>query len=257
MKARVVLLLFLYCGLCSLADQTPEARFATAEAAFQNQDYASALRIYRELLDQGFRSAALFYNLGTTAFKSGNIGMAEAYLLIASYYAPGNQDIRNNLQVVRARTRDRFELKNTFPLQQLYQRLMRRWTMRTWSLIVLGLLTLFSLSLSVSLFLRLAWLRITAWCILCLTLVLLPFWYGAYSHYLHPDQAVVIRDNTQLKNGPGDQMVTLTELHPGTQITVSQAQDGFVRVMLPNGLVGWVYAENIFTIKPHMLGVGP
>ena len=24
----------------------------------------------------------------------------------------------------------------------------------------------------------------------------------------------------------------------------------------PNGLVGWVYAENIFTIKPHMLGVG-
>ena len=85
------------CGPALAALVAVEERFAEAARVYDEGAYSEAVEIYEQLVRDGFRSAALFYNLGNAYYRQGAIGPAVLHLRQASYLSPRDRDIRHNL----------------------------------------------------------------------------------------------------------------------------------------------------------------
>ena len=57
-------------------EQTAEQLWNKANTAYINGDYHAAIATYGELLDRGYSSAKLYFNLGNACFKEGETGRA-------------------------------------------------------------------------------------------------------------------------------------------------------------------------------------
>lgn len=79
---------------------TPEERFAEAATAYDEGDFAEAIRLYQQLLRDGFVAAELYYNLGNSWYRQGDIGQAVLKYKQALYLRPRNADARHNLAFV-------------------------------------------------------------------------------------------------------------------------------------------------------------
>lgn len=96
---------------------TPDQLWDRANTAYINGDYHAAIATYGELLDRGYSSAKLYFNLGNACFKEGETGRAILCYHRALRLAPGNDDIRYNLSVAESRTKDRIEAIPEFSLR--------------------------------------------------------------------------------------------------------------------------------------------
>ena len=76
-----------------------------ADSAYVRGDYAQAIALYEELLEEG-ESSEVYYNLGNSYFKADNIGKSILNYERALLLNPGNSDIRANLDIARSKTQD-------------------------------------------------------------------------------------------------------------------------------------------------------
>ena len=78
------------------------------DSAYIKEDYAAAIQIYEALLKNG-EASEVYYNLGNSYYKIGEIAKAVLNYERALLLQPGNSDIRANLEVARAKTIDKVE----------------------------------------------------------------------------------------------------------------------------------------------------
>ena len=93
-----------------ITDNVPGAISKSAgDSAYIKEDYATAAQIYEGLLSDG-ESADVYYNLGNSYYKLGEIAKSILNYERALLLQPGNGDIRANLEVARAKAIDKVEL---------------------------------------------------------------------------------------------------------------------------------------------------
>lgn len=102
MKKILFILLFFSLSLTSISYAGP---LEEAETAYQKQDkkeFEKALKLYREVLTTDGASSELYYNIGNTYYRLGNIGKAVLYYERALRLDPSNKDARANLDFVNS-----------------------------------------------------------------------------------------------------------------------------------------------------------
>lgn len=77
--------------------KNPQSLFFQANGAYQKGDYQKAAEIYQELIQAGYESGSLYYNMGNTYFKLGQRGPAILYYEKAKQLIPGDADLKSNL----------------------------------------------------------------------------------------------------------------------------------------------------------------
>ena len=77
-----------------------------AEQALKNGDKNTAFSAFEEVLNEGFQSAALHYNLGTLAFQKEQLGRAVFHLEKAAWLSPFDENTQTNLEIVRSACAD-------------------------------------------------------------------------------------------------------------------------------------------------------
>ena len=82
-----------------------------AGASYDNGDYAGAAEIYRKLIEREAESPELYYNLGNSDFKSGNLGASIWAYRRALKLDHGMEQARVNLDYVRQFNIDKIEIK--------------------------------------------------------------------------------------------------------------------------------------------------
>jgi len=251
MKQKIFLTLLLMISWFMSAGSQYQEDFTRAEDAYKQQDYHESARVYQGLLDKGYRSFELFYNLGCAYFKMGEPGMSRAFFIIADMYKPRNHDNRHNLEIVEASLKDRFEGGGGFFLSDLYAGLVRSFTYRTWNILFYSLICMFLAFFSayfLFLNLRLRAVGIAAVILLITLILVFPFYRSSSRFYHEPGLGVIINESTPVRNGPDSSMVSLTSLNDGTLVRISEKRGDFYRVILPNGIVGWIEGDRMFLI---------
>jgi hypothetical protein len=85
-----------------MAGETPVAKlqqmFLEASQAYDANKPTDAAALYGKLVDQGYESKELYFNLGNACFKSGKIGQAVLNYRRAWQLAPRDPDIQANLR---------------------------------------------------------------------------------------------------------------------------------------------------------------
>ena len=78
------------------------------------EEYERALLHYERIVrDDGVRNGRLYYNIGNTYFRLGDIGRAILNYKRAARYMPGDENVKANLEYARSRRIDRVELEES------------------------------------------------------------------------------------------------------------------------------------------------
>ncbi len=229
-----------------------DALWDQANTAYLRSDYRCAIRDYEAILNRGFRSAKLYYNLGNACFKDDRLGEAILNYRRARLLAPGDEDIRYNLSVAESRTKDRIETIPEFFLEG-WMRTLRNllsgtaWTMLSLVLLALAFLCALFYLLAGRLSLRKGGFYGMAAC-LALFVVATLFAAADRSETLDRRDAVVMSSAVSVKSSPDRAATDLFVLHEGTVLRTGDNLGDWTEVTIADGRKGWLESRHIETI---------
>jgi len=224
----------------------------TANTAYINSDYHRAIEAYRQLLLRGYASDKLYYNLANACFKVGRHGEAILNYNRALRLAPGDADIRYNLEVANTFAKDKIAVVPEFFLKSWVRSVRSMLGCTAWSIVSLAALALmFALVLLYLLAGRLAWRKAGFYGTLAMLAVCIAsasFALTERRELLDSSEAIVMRSSVSVKSSPDKSSTDLFVLHEGTKVrTVSELGD-WREIVIADGKKGWVEARTIETI---------
>lgn len=247
MKKHTLLILVLLVSFVAKAQQTAEQWFEQANAAYNSGNYDTALILYNNVISNELESVPLYFNMGNTYYKMREYPMAIYYYEKALKLDPSNEDVRTNLAIANLAIVDKIEevpqsfivkgwtgLKNALSGQQ--------WT---W----LSLVAFALLLVSAYLFLRarrigMRKLGFFAGVFFALAFALSVLFAAQMKQAaLKEDQAIIMTPTVTVKSSPSEASVDLFVLHEGAKVQILDHTDGWNKIKIANGSMGWLQAD--------------
>jgi len=226
------------------AKGNPEALFAKGNSQYAKAQYKEAAQSYQEVLNDGYKSAEVYFNLGNAYYKMGEMAPAILYYEKAYKVTPGDQEISLNLQLANLKIADKIESVPEFFLTKWWKSFFLFFSAQALSGFAVAFLLLGFALLIVYLFAISISIKKPAFYagIILLALGLLSiFIVSTQNSYLNSSsQAIVFNGTVNVKSGPDDKSKTLFVIHEGTKVTIKQNDNNWIKVELPNGNIGWI-----------------
>ena len=235
MRKILLVAAFFLTSVC-FAAQAPV--FDQANAQYKKGDFKGALENYEKLLRTGQATAAVYYNMGNAALKTGEKGQALVYYERARKAAPRDIDLEWNIRVLRDTLKDTIEDKSHFALSAL-KKFLGRWTTNELAFTFTAFLALSAL-LSVggllfsSLPVRGLFFPITAALIFSGVLLGLKIW------DVKDPRVVVLDREVPAFYGPSDSETKAFVLHEGAEGRLMDESGDWLYVVLDNKNGGWL-----------------
>ena len=242
----ILLLLFAFMGK---AQESVDVWFEQANAAYNMGNYDSAKIIYEKILATDMESVPLYYNLGNAYYKMHEYPMAIWCYEKALKLDPSNEEVQTNLAIANHAIVDKIE-----PVPQSF--IVKGWRNAraslsgdgwAWCSIVFFALLLVSLFL----FLRSRKVGLRKLGFFTGLVFLLAFALSVvFAAQLKQasttqDQAILMTPTVTVKSSPNEASVDLFVLHEGTKVSVLDTANGWCKIKIANGSVGWLEADNI------------
>lgn len=225
---------------------------AEADSAYAAGKYEEAAGIYTALLEGGVHPD-IYYNLGNCRYKMDDIAGAILNYERALLLAPGNADIRFNLELARTKTIDKIVPESEMFFVTWFRNLVNVMGMDGWARI--GVVA-FALSCLLALFFFfgnkpvLKKLGFFGTVVMLLVAVL-----GNVFAWLQHDRlanrtgAVVMSNSVVVRSTPNDAGTDLFVLHGGTRVEVIDgSMKDWKEIRLADGKVGWMPAKDMEVI---------
>lgn len=220
-----------------------------ANAAYQNQQYETAVALYEHIAADGNEGYILYYNLGNAYYKSGELAKARLWYERAARLSPNNEDIEHNIAFVSQKCVDKIEVMPELFFVRWWNGLSGSFRSQTWAIasIVCAFLTLFGVALL--LISRRRVLRTTALtsAILCAFLLIfcIIFAHKEQHRYTKQPEAVVMAAVVTAKSTPDKGSNDLFVIHEGLKVVITDTLNEWVEIRLPNGEKGWIRSAEI------------
>lgn len=232
-----------------LESPTAAVRWDRANTAYINNDFAGAIEQYELLVKEGYRSPKLYYNLANAYFKREELGAAILNYHRALRLAPGDEDIRHNLSVAEARTKDTIEEIPEFFLASWFAAFAGVMSSSAWTVLSLvALAAMFGLLLFFLLAQRLVLRKAGFYGTLtALVLFLLTSWCAMEQRTAQIDRsrAVVMSASAAVKSSPDRSATDLFVLHEGTVVELTGRLDDWCEVVIADGKKGWTEVRKL------------
>ena len=233
-------------GVCAGQD----AFFDEGNQRYQDGDFDGALASYARILEEGLESGDLYYNLGNAYFKRGEIGPAILYYERARRLMPADDDLLANFFLFKQKTA--YEIT---PLPEFWLFRAVRWWVDLLPLPALAWLVAVAYLTAAAAVILLVlkpgtpiaiWARRTA---MVATTVTLVFGVNLAVRELGigaAQEAVVMATEADVQSAPsGDSALRIFAVHEGAKVRMGRRSDDWVEIVLEDGTVGWVAAEQL------------
>ncbi len=249
MMRRLVLLLAFFNFLIT-AHALPTK--AEADSAYVGGNYQQAVALYDSLLQQGV-SSELYYNIGNAYYRMDDITHAVLNYERALQLAPGDADIRFNLQMARSKTIDKIVPESEMFFVTWYRSLVSMTSVDGWADVALVCLALAVVLALLYLFANAVWVRkigfFGAFAVLLLFVLSNVFAYSQKDDLEHRKGAIIISSAASVKSTPVKNGTDLFILHEGTKVTITDdTMREWKEVRVADGKQGWIDASQIEVI---------
>lgn len=223
-----------------------------ANEAYRNNNLEKALIGYLYLTERNIKNGYLYYNIGNTYLRLGDLGKSILWYERALEFLPRYNDLLVNLNYARNQIVDEEFLEPSYGSSiGFFLYLYNLITVRELLMITLFLFWLFIGCLVVYYWIsheRLrSRIRIPCWMLGILFIIsILSSGYKIY-RYEYIDEAIIMRSAVDIKTAPSDEFSTAFTLHEGTKVMVEQQQNNWVRISMPGNraFTGWIPEESI------------
>ena len=251
MKRYTLLILIALFSLACKAQQNANDWIEQANAAYNMGNYDSAKIVYEKILSTDMESVPLYFNLGNTYYKMHEYPMAIYYYEKALKLDPSNEEVQTNLAIANHAIVDKIE-----PVPQSF--IVKFWCNTRallsgdqWAWCSIAFFAL--LLVSAFLFLRSRKIGVRKLGFFAGIVFLLVFGlsvvFAAQQKYAYEnqDQAIIMAPTVTVKSSPNAASVDLFVLHEGTKVTVLESSDGWNKVRIANGSVGWLEVDKMLS----------
>lgn len=236
-------------SLQQISSSLEDATKAEGDSAYMKNDYASAIQIYEALLNRG-EAADIYYNLGNSYYKAGDIAKAILNYERALLLQPGNGDIRANLEIARSKTVDKVE-----PVPEIFfvswtKSLINSMSVDSWAVCGVVCFILLIVSLYLFIFSKQIVLKkagfISGIVFLAVTILANVFANQQKDELTNRNSAIVINPSVTVRSTPSESGTSLFILHEGHKVGVKDgSMKDWKEIRLEDGKVGWVPASAI------------
>lgn len=220
-----------------------------ANRAYINEEYKYAEEQYEKIIDMGYASPSLYYNLGNSYFMEEKFGPAILYYERAKRLDPSNKDILHNLKIANSRIVDKVEPVPELFYKKWWRNLLTMKNSNEWAITGIILTVCFFISLSVYLLSKSIKIKkftfYTALIILLLNAFSLIFAYRSYQIQIADNYAIVMSIRTTAKSAPSETSPDVFVIHEGAKVKTSNKIGEWVEIKLENGSVGWIKEDAI------------
>jgi len=232
------------------ADSTDDRLFQEANTAYTRGTYAQARQRYERIVLRGLADERLYYNLGNTYFRQGQLGRAIWAYEKALRLAPKHAETKHNLDLARDTVKSRVRDKVIGADQpDRWRRLVLRFSVSSAGFWFFCLWYLaFGLAVTTVL-LRSGVLRASLIGLAVLLLLLSLGFAMVYWDRVELEDgvhhAIVLDDVVAVREGPQAIAKKSFEIHAGLKVQIATRDDRWVKIRLANGLEGWVRTTSV------------
>lgn len=218
---------------------------AQADSAYINNDFASAVYLYENILANQGESADIYYNLGNSYYKMDNIAKAIVNYEKALMLNPGNGDIRFNLELAQSKTVDKVTPMSEVFLVTWIKDLTNTMSEKGWAKMGIATFILMLISLAVYFFGKKIILKkigfIAAICMLLVCIVANIFASSQKSEAESHETAIIMAPSVTVKSTPNEGGTDLFILHEGRKVIIKDnTMREWKEIQLEDGNAGWV-----------------
>ncbi|NCS80888.1 MAG: hypothetical protein AUJ54_00675 [Ignavibacteria bacterium CG1_02_37_35] len=229
--------------------QSLEQKLKEGNQFYKSGNYNEAITAYETALHDGYHGSSLFYNLGNAYYRTGKFGLSILYLEKASQLSPDDEDIRHNLAIANSKIVDRVDVVPKFFLFAWWEAMQNLFHPSGWKvfifivylvlLIVMGIFftTRKSSTKKYSFFGGAAILVLFS---LSVVLFLTKQHQAENYHY-----GIVLEQTVNVKSSPDEKSSDTFILHEGIKIKVEDKLEGWNKIRLSDGKLGWVESSTL------------
>lgn len=225
---------------------------ADADSAYIKEDYATAISIYENLLKKGV-SAEIYYNLGNSYYKAGDIARAILNYERAVLLSPNNSDYNTNLDIASAKKVDKDEYSSEIFIISWGKSIVNLMSSDQWAIFSVIVFIIFLVGLSLFVFSKKSTIKKTSFVFGLCALILVPItnYYASYQRnkILSKNTAIVLEPSVTVRSTPSETGTSLFVIHEGKKVNIKDgSMTSWKEIELENGQVGWIPTEVIEVI---------
>ena len=225
--------------------QAPSYRksFEDGNAFYAKNLFDSALDAYHAVLEAGYESWELYFNMGNAYYRKVDYPKAILYYEKALKLNPKQEDVKNNLALAELKITDRFESLPPFALSAAWQKFCGIFPMKAWAAFIL----VFALLILVCIVTyrtgqtyrskRASFLGL----VIVGLLWVLSFAAGGTSYkQFHKEQGIVMAESVALQDSPDAGSSSAITLHEGSKVSIEDKIEPYYQVRIKDGSKGWI-----------------
>lgn len=242
-----IFLLFIVLNVSIFAD--PASTMRTANEYYKNNRYQLAVDEYNKLISDGYRGVSLFYNLGNSHYRLGQVGYAILYYEKALRFSPGDEDVQHNLELAKLNLKDKVDTLPPFFIFNIWEGLLASFSVTGWTVLVyivfillLSAIVLYFFSRSVSQQRTAFFSGIAIFSVLLFTVLLLAV---KINKEFNIKYAIVTKTEIIVKSAPDISSKDEFQIHEGLKVKVEDSVDDWLKIRLEDGKIGWVSRHSV------------
>ena len=231
---------------------------------YEQADFVGAKDRFLAAVLAKWKNPDLFYNLGNSYFRMGDLGRAILFYERAKELAPRDASIAYNLNLARSRIVDKIEPSEHNILAQLFMDIHSLFNVNEWTVVSLTLYLVFMALVLATIILRgepkreepdvkarpprrlLVRIAVPVFVLVLFSATNTVIKVRSYSAR---DYGVVVADVVKARSGPKDEFAEVFELHSGTKVRVQGSKGAWFQISLESGLSGWLPKESLEVIS--------
>lgn len=248
---KILIILFALVALSPMAKaQVFEQAFEEGNKLYAEANFKAATAQYLKVVDAGYASSKLFYNLGNAYYKQKMYAKAVLYYEKAYQLAPSNGQIRHNLELTRLQIRDKIESVPTFFVKEWILSVRNLLSANGWawlSLLCVALIGTFFMLYRFTGSILMKKLNFTLSSLGVLVFIFSVWNASAQTEKIkHPNAAIIMAPSVVVKSSPDQSGKDLFVLHDGAKITFTETPPvpGWREIRIADGNTGWVESNS-------------
>ena len=226
------------------ASSQVSTKISQANQLYNQNQFHEAATIYEQAIALGMKNGHLYYNLGNSYFRMGNLPKAILNYVKAQNMLPRNEDVEANLNYALRQTVDQLDGRTPHALEEVLFWI-RDLNLSEQKIVLFWINLVFWIAMAVGLRYRTAAMRLTRNIVLALLILALVSTGFRWHQETHQSIGVIIPQQVDIHSGWNDTTVVLFQLHQGTLVSISQEKENWYEIELPDTKRGWSLKSNI------------
>ena len=227
--------------------------FDQGNSSYNQGNYNEAIEKYTSIINNGYESSELYYNLGNAYYKINDIANSIFYFEKSLLLDPNNNETKNNLSFSQNMTIDRIETIPVNQLSKFISSFTNLFDYNTWLLISIIFEFLSFIVFSVYVFnkntnTKKLYFSIGSIFLICF-IIFLIVGINSKSVYEKNNPAILFDNRISFKSEPNERSDEIFILNEGTKVNVLEKLNEWSRVELLNGSKGWILSSSFQFIK--------